>query len=79
MKAMLPAVQGQGLGSLLLAHTLEQSDALGHPVYLEATSERNGPLYQRHGLKVVDELRVGTCPPISAMLRQPRSLENRCQ
>jgi GNAT superfamily N-acetyltransferase len=76
---MFPAVQGQGLGSLLLAHTLAQTDALGLPAYLEATSDRNVPLYQRHGFEVVDELRVGTCPPITAMLRQPRSLENRCQ
>jgi len=30
---MLPAVQGQGLGSVLLAHTLAQSDALGLTAY----------------------------------------------
>jgi GNAT superfamily N-acetyltransferase len=68
-----PAIQRQGTGSQLLAHTLAQCDAAGLPAYLEATSERNVPLYQRHGFEVIGELRVGTCPAVTPMLRPSRS------
>ncbi|MCK6431053.1 MAG: GNAT family N-acetyltransferase [Burkholderiaceae bacterium] len=67
-----PACQGRGLGSALLRHTLALCDASNLPAYLEATSERSVPLYRRHGFEVVDVLRVGTCPPITPMLRRPR-------
>lgn len=68
-----PASQGQGLGATLLAHQLAICDTDGLPAYLEATSERSVPLYQRHGFEILTVLRVGTCPPIVPMIRRPRT------
>ena len=42
------------------------------PAYLEATSEDNRRLYERHGFVIVDELAVAGSPPLWAMWRQPR-------
>jgi GNAT superfamily N-acetyltransferase len=67
-----PDVQGRGLGSALLAHTLERCDAEGLPAYLEATSERSVPFYRRHGFGVVTVIRIGGCPPITPMWRPAR-------
>ena len=67
-----PAQQGRGHGSALLKHALALSDAQIMPAYLEATSERNVALYKRHGFEVTGEIRVGTCPLVTPMVRQPR-------
>ncbi|MFB9902982.1 GNAT family N-acetyltransferase [Allokutzneria oryzae] len=48
--------QGQGLGSRLLAERLGRADAEGVPVYLEASSARNVPLYERHGFRLTGEV-----------------------
>jgi GNAT superfamily N-acetyltransferase len=66
-----PAQQGRGLGSALLRPVLEECDAARLPAYLEATSARSLPLYERHGFQAVGEIKVGDCPPIVPMLRQP--------
>lgn len=66
-----PAAQGQGFGRALLQHTLERCDRDGTVAYLEATSRRNIPLYQRHGFQVVGSIQVGSSPPLTPMLRQP--------
>ncbi|MCP3801278.1 GNAT family N-acetyltransferase [Allokutzneria sp. A3M-2-11 16] len=44
--------QGRGLGGRLLAERLRRADV---PVYLEASSARNVPLYERHGFRLTDE------------------------
>ena len=67
-----PALQGKGHGSSLLRHALSICDAEKMPAYLEATSARNVPLYRRHGFEAIGTIRVGTAPPITPMLRQPR-------
>ncbi|SDN69846.1 GNAT family N-acetyltransferase [Allokutzneria albata] len=41
--------QGRGLGGRLLAERLRRADV---PVYLEASSARNVPLYERHGFRL---------------------------
>jgi GNAT superfamily N-acetyltransferase len=64
-----PDMQGRGLGSALLSPTLERCDREGLPAYLEASSERNAALYERHGFRLVKELRVGGSPPLRLMLR----------
>lgn len=46
-----PAQQGRGLGGALLAERLRRADAEGLPAYLEASSSRNVPLYERHGFR----------------------------
>jgi len=68
-----PARQGNGLGALLLRPVLAECDAKRLPAYLESTNARNRPFYERHGFRAVGEIRVGDCPPIVPMLRQPGS------
>ncbi|MGA7703393.1 MAG: GNAT family N-acetyltransferase [Solirubrobacteraceae bacterium] len=68
-----PDMQGKGLGSALLAPTLARCDREGVAAYLEASSERNAALYERHGFRRVKELRVGGSPPLRLMIRPPRS------
>lgn len=65
------AFQGRGVGSSLLQHTLGVCDREGLPAYLEATSPRSVRLYERHGFQRLEPLRVGTCPPITPMWREP--------
>jgi GNAT superfamily N-acetyltransferase len=64
-----PDMQGKGLGSALLRPTLERCDEEGLPAYLEASSERNAALYERHGFRLLRELSVGDSPPLRLMLR----------
>lgn len=59
-----PAHQSKGLGSRLLAHVLEGCDRDGIPAYLEATSDGNRTLYERHGFAVIEEIKVGSRPPV---------------
>jgi len=66
-----PDMQGNGLGSALLTPTLERCDREGVPAYLEASSERNAALYERHGFQHIKELRVGGSPPLRLMIRPP--------
>ena len=66
-----PNMQGKGLGSALLRPTLERCDREGVPAYLEASSERNAALYERHGFQRVKELSVGDSPPLRLMIRPP--------
>lgn len=65
-----PDMQGKGLGSALLRPTLERCDREGLPAYLEASSERSAALYERHGFRLIEEMRVGSSPPLRLMLRQ---------
>jgi GNAT superfamily N-acetyltransferase len=64
-----PESQGAGLGTALLAPTLDRCDSEGVPAYLEATSERNAALYGRLGFTAIGELRLRGSPPLWPMLR----------
>jgi len=65
--------QGQGLGTQMLQEVLAGLDAGGVPAYLESSSERNLPLYERNGFRVVGELRaLGNGPAIWRMWREPQ-------
>jgi ribosomal protein S18 acetylase RimI-like enzyme len=66
-----PARQGRGYGSALLRHGLQTCDAQGVPAYLEATSERNKLLYERHGFEAIGVIQSGSSPPMWPMLRKP--------
>lgn len=70
-----PDMQGNGLGSALLTPTLERCDREGVPAYLEASSERNAALYERHGFQRIKELRVGDSPPLRLMIRPPTAAQ----
>lgn len=50
--------QGQGLGSALLKETLAPLDRSGTVAYLEASTERNVALYQRHGFEVTGDFEL---------------------
>ncbi len=64
--------QGQGLGTRLLREVLAPLDSDGVPAYLESSNERNLPLYERNGFRVVGELRaLGHGPTIWRMWREP--------
>jgi ribosomal protein S18 acetylase RimI-like enzyme len=69
-----PSKQGQGYGSALLKHALERCDGEGKLAYLEASSPKSIPLYQRHGFERVGTIQVGSSPPLFPMLRKPRPL-----
>jgi len=68
---VLPEMQGRGLGSALMAPTLELCDREGLPAYLEASSERSATLYERLGFEHLAELSVLGSPPLWLMLRAP--------
>ncbi len=67
-----PARQGNGIGTALLRPVLEECDRSNLPAYLEATSARSIPLYQRYGFEPVTQIMVSGCPPIVPMFRSPR-------
>jgi GNAT superfamily N-acetyltransferase len=65
--------QGQGLGTQLLREVLAGADTDGVPAYLESSNERNLALYERHGFRVVGDLRaLGHGPIIWRMWREPQ-------
>jgi ribosomal protein S18 acetylase RimI-like enzyme len=67
-----PARQGRGLGSALLESGLGRADRDNVAVFLGTNTERNLPLYERHGFEVLGEEPVpGGGPPTWAMLRRP--------
>jgi ribosomal protein S18 acetylase RimI-like enzyme len=68
-----PAMQGRGLGGALLRGVLERCDQGKSPAYLEASTEKNARIYEKHGFRVTEEMRVGDDgPPLWLMWREPR-------
>jgi GNAT superfamily N-acetyltransferase len=66
------AHQGTGLGGTLLRHRLAKADADGVPAYLEASSSRTQPLYERHGFAALgDPIVLPDGPSIQPMWRDP--------
>lgn len=71
--AVDPDCQGMGLGSAMLAANLKALDAARACAYLEASTERNVTLYQRHGFEVVSEFKPEpTGPSLWGMWRKPQ-------
>lgn len=66
------AVQGQGLGSQLMAPCLEIVDREHLAAYLDSTNPRDVSFYERHGFEVTGRWQAGDSPPIISMLREPR-------
>jgi ribosomal protein S18 acetylase RimI-like enzyme len=67
-----PALQGQGIGSQMLAMYCEQLDLAGDTGYLETDKPENVRLYERFGFQVRDEA-VVLGVPNWFMWRQPTS------
>jgi GNAT superfamily N-acetyltransferase len=66
------ALQGQGVGSMLMQPTLERADSAGLPTYIEASSERSVALYERLGFLHIDVLELPEGgPPVWLMRRPP--------
>lgn len=61
--------QSRGLGTRLLRHGLERCDRDGVPAYLEASTERNRILYERHGFETIGQIQAADSPPLWPMLR----------
>ncbi len=70
--AVDPAFQARGLGGSLLAPHHARADGDVLPCYLETQKPENLAYYRRFGYEVVDEIQVGSCPPIWTMERHPR-------
>ena len=68
----VPARQGQGLGSRLFEAVLPRLDQEGVPAYLEATTDRNRRLYERHGFVHWDDIAPEGGPVLRRMWREPR-------
>jgi GNAT superfamily N-acetyltransferase len=70
---VLPECRGRGIGAAVLAPVLERCDREELPAYLEASSPRNRPLYERLGFAVTEEITLGKgSPPIWRMWRDPQ-------
>jgi ribosomal protein S18 acetylase RimI-like enzyme len=68
-----PSKQGRGVGSKLLRGVLQRCDAEKTGAYLEASTETNVRLYERHGFKLREELKMAAdAPPVWLMWREPR-------
>jgi GNAT superfamily N-acetyltransferase len=67
-----PFQQGKGFGSALMQYALVQCDRDSKLAYLESSSPRSIPFYERHGFELLGTIRVGTSPSIFPMLRRPR-------
>jgi GNAT superfamily N-acetyltransferase len=67
-----PLKQGKGFGSALMQHALVQCDRDNKLAYLEASSPRSIPFYERHGFELLGTIQQRGSPPIFPMLRRPR-------
>jgi ribosomal protein S18 acetylase RimI-like enzyme len=66
-----PIYQGKGYASILLRAMFARIDKERLPCYLEATTEKNVAIYQRHGFGVVEQGKVpGSEVTLWAMLRE---------
>jgi ribosomal protein S18 acetylase RimI-like enzyme len=66
------AQQGQGVGSMLMQHSLALCDSDRALAYLESTNPKNIPFYERHGFELLGTIQVGASPPMFPMLRKPQ-------
>jgi ribosomal protein S18 acetylase RimI-like enzyme len=65
--------QGMGIGSAMLREVLAQADDTQTPAYLESSNERNLTLYERHGFRVVEEIKLlDVGPSMWRMWRDPQ-------
>jgi len=60
-----PVHQGKGIGSALLSVVLNVCDSQKVSAYLEATSPRNVPLYERHGFEAVGSIQAADSPHVA--------------
>lgn len=66
-----PIHQQKGYGSALLQPVLEECDRDGMTAYLESSNPVNIPFYERHGFRLMGEIREGSSPTLYPMRRGP--------
>jgi GNAT superfamily N-acetyltransferase len=67
-----PSMQGRGIDGRLMEPILDRCDREGVPAYLESTNERNLPLDERHGFRILEEVALPeTGPTVCRMWRDP--------
>jgi ribosomal protein S18 acetylase RimI-like enzyme len=66
------ANQSKGLGSKLMAEILDRCDRQGLGAYLESSNIRNVPFYERHGFKVLNEVKLSDDFTARPMWRDPK-------
>ena len=66
------AHQGKGLGGALMKTMTQLLDKEGTLAYLESSNPANISLYERHGFERMGEIRVGSAPLVTPMIRHPR-------
>ena len=66
-----PERQGAGIGGALMAPILERCDRDGVAAYLEATSDRNRAMYERHGFRAHGAIPLPGGPALWRMWREP--------
>jgi ribosomal protein S18 acetylase RimI-like enzyme len=66
-----PYLQGGGMGTSLLRHTLSVCDRDGQPAYLEASTPRSRALYERAGFTRHGQIQAGSSPTVWPMVRHP--------
>ena len=69
---VVPNLAGQGHGGTIIRHTLDLADSDGQPCYLESSSPRNIPLYERLGFEVISEIALPNGPTMWGMWRSER-------
>jgi GNAT superfamily N-acetyltransferase len=67
-----PSQQGKGYGAALMQHALLRCDRDHALAYLESTSPKSVPLYERHGFVRLGTIQVGTSPNLFPMLPKPQ-------
>ena len=68
-----PEFQGQGYASILVRSRLSRIDEESLPCFLETAKEKNVPMYQHLGFKVIDEYQLPeTTLKFWAMLRESK-------
>jgi GNAT superfamily N-acetyltransferase len=73
--AVRPSAQGKGLGRQLIKPVLDACDKSGLPAYLENSNPENRGFYAANGFERVEMIYpVEGCPPLEAMVRQPRPI-----
>ena len=63
--------QGKGTGSTLISEILDRCDRQGFGAYLESSNGRNVPFYERHGFRVLTEVKVSESFVARPMWRDP--------
>jgi GNAT superfamily N-acetyltransferase len=67
-----PESRRRGIASALMGKVLDQADAVGSPVYLDAATADNASFFERRGFDTIGEMSLLRGPRLYLMLRQPQ-------